>query len=90
MPIRLTPKQEERIQAIVDTGAYRSAEEALNAAVTAVELAAAPRFQGTDQELERLLLDGLSSKDLAEEEFWDSVDGETNAMLAPPKGGPRV
>jgi Arc/MetJ-type ribon-helix-helix transcriptional regulator len=90
MPIRLTPKQEERIQAIVDTGAYQSAEEALNAAVTAVEIAAAPRFQGTDQELERLLLDGLSSKDLTEEEFWDSVDSETNAMLAVPKGGPRV
>jgi Arc/MetJ-type ribon-helix-helix transcriptional regulator len=90
MSIRLTPKQEERIQAIVDTGAYRSAEEALNAAVTAVEITATPRFQGTDQELERLLLDGLSSKDLTEEEFWDSVDCETNAMLAAPKSGPRV
>jgi Arc/MetJ-type ribon-helix-helix transcriptional regulator len=38
--IQLTPEQEQRIQAIVKAGAYPSAEEALDAAVAAVEIAA--------------------------------------------------
>jgi len=46
-----------------------------------VETAATPQFEGTDHELERLLLEGLSSKELEEEEFWDSVDRETNANI---------
>src|SRR5690242_13881549 len=47
MAIQLTPEQEERIQAVVKAGAYPSAEEALDAAVAAVEMAAAPGFDGT-------------------------------------------
>ena len=90
MAIQLTPEQEQRIQAIVNAGAYPSAEEALDAAVAAVEIAAAPGFEGSQEELERLLLDGLASKELSEENFWNSVDGETNAMLAAHKPGPRA
>jgi len=82
MAIQLTPEQEERIQAIVNAGAYPSAREALDAAVAAVEIAAAPGFEGSQKELEALLLEGLASKELSEEEFWDSVDRETTAMLA--------
>jgi Arc/MetJ-type ribon-helix-helix transcriptional regulator len=82
MSIQLTPEQEQRIRTVVNAGAYGSAEEALDAAVTAVELAAAPGFEGTQDELEGLLMEGLASKELPEEEFWDSVDRETNAMLA--------
>jgi hypothetical protein len=45
MSIQLTPEQEKRIRTVVNAGAYRSAEEALHAAV-AVEIAAAPDFEG--------------------------------------------
>jgi Arc/MetJ-type ribon-helix-helix transcriptional regulator len=90
MAIQLTPEQEQRIQAVVKTGAYPSAQEALDAAVVAVEIAAAPVFEGSPEELEGLLLEGLASKELSEEEFWDSVDGETDAMLAAHKPGPRA
>lgn len=79
MAIQLTPEQEQRIQAIVNTGAYSSAEQVLDAAVAAVEIAAAPGFDGSQEELEHLLMDGLASKELTEREFWTSIDDETNA-----------
>ena len=82
MAIQLTPEQEQRIQAIVSAGAYPSAQEALDAAVAAVEIVAAPGFEGSSEELGSLLLEGINSKELSEEEFWNSVDGDTNAMLA--------
>ena len=47
-----------------------------------IEIAAAPGFEGSQEELEGLLLQGLISKDLSEKEFWETVDRETNAMLA--------
>jgi Arc/MetJ-type ribon-helix-helix transcriptional regulator len=90
MAIQLTPEQEQRIKAIVNAGAYPSAEEALDAAVAAVEIAAAPGFEGPQEELEGLLLAGLASKEIPEEEFWDSVDRETDVMLAAHKPGPRA
>ena len=89
MAIQLTPEQEQRIQAIVNAGAYPSAQEALDAAVAAVEIVVAPGFEGSQEELEGLLLEGLASKELSGKEFWDSVDRETNAMLAAHKSGPR-
>jgi Arc/MetJ-type ribon-helix-helix transcriptional regulator len=46
MAIQLTPEQEQRIQAVVQAGAYRSAEEALDAAVAAVECVASAGFEG--------------------------------------------
>ena len=46
MAIQLTPEQEQRIQAIVNAGAYSSAQEALDAALAAMESAAAPGFDG--------------------------------------------
>jgi Arc/MetJ-type ribon-helix-helix transcriptional regulator len=92
MAIQLTPEQEQRIQAVVSAGAYASAEEALDAALAAVETAAAHDFEGTQEELEGLeglLVEGLASQELSEGEFWDSVDHETNAMLAAHKPDPR-
>jgi Arc/MetJ-type ribon-helix-helix transcriptional regulator len=62
--MELTPEQEQRLRAVVKAGAYQSAEEALDAAVAAVEVAAAPDFEGSQEELEALLLDGLNSGDL--------------------------
>src|SRR5882672_12676106 len=61
LAIQLTPEQEKRIQAMVHAGSYPSSEEALNAALAAVETAA---------ELDGLLMEGLSSMELREEEFW--------------------
>ncbi|HEX3744364.1 MAG TPA: hypothetical protein VHW09_10555 [Bryobacteraceae bacterium] len=90
MAMQLTPEQEQRIQAIVNAGAYPSAQEALDAAVAAVEIAAALGFEGSQDELEGLLLKGLASHELSEEEFWDSVERETDQKLAAHKPVPRA
>ena len=81
-PIQLTPEQEARIRTVVSAGAYRSAEEAIDAAVSAVEIAAAPGFDGTSEELEALLLDGLNSGDGVEagENYWNSLRVKTDAI----------
>jgi len=84
MSMQLTPEQEQRIRTVVNAGAYRSAEEALDAAVAAVEIAAAPDFEGTQAELEGLLLDGLNSGDPieADGDFWNRLRAETDSMAA--------
>lgn len=89
MAIQLTLEQAQRIQAMVDTGAYASPKEALDAALAAVEQAAAVGFEGSEQELEALLIEGLSSEELSEEQFWDSMDRRTRELLAEHKPGPR-
>ena len=82
MAMQLTPEQEQRIQAVVNTGAYLSPQEALDAAVAAVETVAAPGFEGTQGELEELLAAGLNSGEPveADEAFWDRVTAETDRM----------
>lgn len=82
MALELTPEQEQRIQAVVSAGAYSSAKEAVEAAVTAVEIVSAAGFEGSGTELETLLVDGLNSKELSESEFWDSVDQSADSLLA--------
>ena len=82
MAIELTPEQQQRIEAIVGSGAYPTVREALDAALAAVELAATSGFEGPDQELEDLLRRGLASRELSEDDFWSSVDRETDALLA--------
>ena len=80
MAIQLTPEQEERIQAVVNTGAYPSTEEALDAAVAA----AAPGFEGRQVELEEILMEGLNSGEPveADEAFWNRLTAETDRMAA--------
>ena len=75
MSLQLTPEQEQRIRTVVNAGAYRSAEEALDAAVAAVEIAAVPDFEGSQEELEELLLEGLNSGEpvYADESFWNRL-----------------
>lgn len=90
MAIQLTPEQEQRIQAVVTGGAYPSTREALDAAIVAVEIAAALGFEGEQEELDGLLLEGLASKDVSEEDFWDSIDRETTSMLADHRSGPHA
>lgn len=82
MSIQLSPEQEQRIRIIVNSGAYRSAEEALDAAVAAVEISAAPGFEGTQEELEELLLEGLNSGEPveADENFWNRLRAETDMI----------
>jgi Arc/MetJ-type ribon-helix-helix transcriptional regulator len=87
MSVQLTPEQEERIQAIVNAGAYPSAREALDAAVTAIETVSEPSFEASQDELESLLSEGMASQEFSEQEFWDSVDHETNNLLAAHKPG---
>ena len=90
MALQLTPEQEQRIRAMVAAGAYPSAEDALNAAVAAVETVALRDFEGAPEELEMELAQGLSSGELSETEFWDTVDRETNDQLAASKPEPLV
>ncbi len=85
MMINLTPEQEQRIQKIISSGAYDSVEEVVDAALVTVEQATVPGFEGTQQELEALLAEGLASKMLTEEEFWSSVTRRTNALRAEQK-----
>jgi Arc/MetJ-type ribon-helix-helix transcriptional regulator len=89
MTIHLTAEQERRVQEVVSRGAYESVEEVVEAALAAVEQRAVPGFEGTPEELDSLLAEGLASKELSELEFWRSVDGRTDALLAEHKSGPR-
>jgi Arc/MetJ-type ribon-helix-helix transcriptional regulator len=87
MTIHLTPEQERRIQAVMSRGAYESVEEVVEAALTAVEQRIVPGFSGTQEELDTLLAEGLASKEIAEDEFWSSVNQQTDAMIAQHKTG---
>jgi Arc/MetJ-type ribon-helix-helix transcriptional regulator len=82
MSLQLTPEQEKRIRTVVGTGAYGSAEEAIDAAVSAVEIAAVPGFEGTKEELETLLLEGLNSGIAVEvdEGYWTRLRSQTDAI----------
>jgi hypothetical protein len=68
---RLRKGCEQRLPAVVNGGVYGSVEEVVEAALTAVEQNAATDFAGTPEELEALLLEGLVSKELTEDEFWE-------------------
>lgn len=93
MAIQLTRQQQERIQAVVERGAYGSTEEAVEAAVSALESAAAPGFEGTPEELEALLAEGLASGEPVEADdgnnyFDDRTQlGHTNRVNA---SGPSI
>jgi Arc/MetJ-type ribon-helix-helix transcriptional regulator len=89
MTIHLTPEQERRIQAVIRRGGYGSLEEVVEAALTAVEQRTVPGFAGTQEELDTLLAEGLASEQLGEDEFWSSVNRQTDAMLAEHKTGHR-
>lgn len=89
MTIHLTPEQEKRVQAVMGRGAYQSVEEVVDAGVAAVEQRTVPGFAGTEQELDALLAEGLASEELSEDEFWSSVNAQTDALLAQHKTGLR-
>jgi putative addiction module CopG family antidote len=89
MTIHLTPEQERRVKAVIQRGAYDSIEEVMDAALAAVEQRTVSGFQGTAEELNTLLAEGWASGELTETEFWDSVNRQTDAMLAEHKSGSR-
>jgi putative addiction module CopG family antidote len=89
MTIHLTPEQERRIQEVIRRGAYGSLEEVVEAALTAVEQRTVPGFAGTQEELDTLLAEGLASEQIAENEYWSSVNGQTESMLAEHRTGRR-
>ena len=87
MTIHLTPEQEQRVQAVISRGAYESVDEVVEAALAAVEQRTVPGFEGAEEELETLLAEGLASKELTEDEFWDSVNQQTEALLSERQAG---
>ncbi len=89
MTIHLTPEQERRIQAVIRRGGYESLEEVVEAALTAVEQRTVPGFAGTQEDLDTLLAEGLASEQLGEDEFWGSVNQQTDSMVAEHKTGQR-
>jgi len=89
MTIHLTPEQERRIQALIRRGGYGSLEEVVEAALTAVEQRTVPGFAATQEELDSLLAEGLASEQLGEDEFWGSVNRQTDGMVAEHKTGRR-
>jgi Arc/MetJ-type ribon-helix-helix transcriptional regulator len=82
MTVHLTTEQERRIQAIIHTGAFETVQDVVDAAIAAVEQRSVPGFDGAEAELEALLLAGIDSPEMPEEQFWSSVDRATDAMLA--------
>ncbi len=89
MSIQLSAEQEQRIRAVIGRGSYDSVEEFVEAALVAVEHRGVPDFEGSEDELEVLLSDGLRSGELTESEFWDSVNKRTDALLAEHRSVPR-
>ncbi len=82
MAIQLTPEQERRVQDVISRGGYESVEEVVDAALAAIDQRIVPGFAGTREELDVLLAEGLASKELTEDEFWNSVNAQTDALLA--------
>jgi len=71
----------------LNLGAYESVEEVVDAALAAVEQRTVPGFAGTPEELDALLAEGLASRELAEDEFWGSVNARTDILIAERKSG---
>jgi len=62
----------------------------VEAALVAVEQRVVPGFSGTQTELDTLLAEGMASKEMAESEFLDSVNRQTDAMLTERRADPRT
>lgn len=82
MTIKLTPEQERRLEDVVRRGGYESVDEVVEAALIAFEQRLVPGFSGTPEELDALLADGMASKQITEDEFWKTVNRQTDIMLA--------
>jgi Arc/MetJ-type ribon-helix-helix transcriptional regulator len=74
-------------QILLKRGVYHSLDEVVEAALTAVEQRTVPGFSGTQRELEALLAEGRASELLTDDEFWDSINKRTEALLGEKKSG---
>ena len=81
MAIQFSPEQEQRVQAVIARGSYNSVADVLEAALVSLEQRSSSGFDGTAEELETLLAEGLASAEMTEDEFWKSIDTRTNDML---------
>lgn len=81
MTIQLTAEQERRIQSVIDRGAYNTVEQVLEAALAAVEDRTISGFQGTREELETLIADGLASGEVTQAEFWAAAKKGRSELL---------
>jgi putative addiction module CopG family antidote len=90
MTIHLTPEQERRVQAVLHRGAYESVEEVVEAALTAVEQRAIRGFEGTQEDLDALLAEGLASPEIDEEAFWESVNRRIEVLRTEHEAGPHT
>ena len=88
MTIHLSPEQERRVHAVLSRGSYQSVEEVVEAALAAIEQRTVSGFAGTQEELDALLAKGMASQELMEDQFWDSVNAQTDGMLAEHENGP--
>ena len=83
MSIQLTQEQEQRLQAVVTGGAYPSIEAAPNAALSVIERTASYGFEGSEGELNALLLEGLDAGEPTDAiDVWQRVTAQTDQMLA--------
>jgi Arc/MetJ-type ribon-helix-helix transcriptional regulator len=83
MPIQLTPEQEQRLHSFVDAGTYSTPEEVLDAALSAFESSHENVFEGSAEELNQLLMEGLNSGDPIEvdDAFWQELKIKTDKMI---------
>lgn len=84
MAIQLTTEQEQKLDSVVKTGAYPSTEEALNAALAAFGEVNANDFEGSQAELDELLLEGINSGEpiVADAAFWERLRNDTDQMVS--------
>lgn len=81
MAIQLTPEQERRIQSVIDRGVYGTVEDALEAALAALEDRTISGFQDTREKLETLVTEGVASGEMSEAKFWAAAKTERSEML---------
>lgn len=75
MPIELTPEQERRLLEVLESCRFSTPEEALEAALG--------HFEGSIDELNQLITEGLKSGPSVEvnDAFWLQLDHKTNGLL---------
>jgi len=83
MAIQLSPEQESRIQSLVEKGFRESPAEVLDYLLRYAELEEIG-FEGTPEEFDALMLEGLNSGEGEEitDEFWNRIEAETDQMAA--------
>jgi hypothetical protein len=74
--------------AILESGAYRTPEEALDSAIANLESTVDHDFEGSIDELNQLIVEGLNSGPSIEvnDDFWRQLDAKTDKLLLEHQG----